>query len=516
MAAASNINLSTAIGQLSPANVREICDRLQLNQNWRTLASSIRRRNGSPMFTFLQIELLEQCGIRASSKLITSLVTEGYTVGKLIQILTELRLYWIADYLAVDILRGAPVARDTPADPEIPPPTPPSPIENVSLYSPEYENIPRPGPTNRPRPSPSQYDPPPSKQPNYYYPVSPSHGHHESLAACEEKSFNLRYYSDHQGGICENDPRSRPRDPGESWDPPEKDSNYQYSMLAKLTNQFDECPKQEGGHLIGRGGSSTVFYARQDDGKEIAIKRFERGRTHADQQCKNEMELLHGLEHDHILSLLGSATDQPRFICLVYPYMSNGCLLDRLACKDGTAPLEIQARIGIATALADALNFLHSKGYVHRDVKTANVLLGPKLSPKLADFGIARHSHLLVDEGCSNTQVIIGTSGYMPPESIEHTVSNKLDVYAYGVILLEILTALRPYDNKRDDPALFNHVPKDFDEFKKGNFVDEKVGVWGEATVLQVFRLARRCLLRRAETRPTMTEIMLELKESNV
>lgn len=50
--------------------------------------------------------LLEQCGIRASSKLITSLVTEGYTVGKLIQILTELRLYWIADYLAVDILRG--------------------------------------------------------------------------------------------------------------------------------------------------------------------------------------------------------------------------------------------------------------------------------------------------------------------------------------------------------------------------------------------------------------------------
>jgi serine/threonine protein kinase len=132
-----------------------------------------------------------------------------------------------------------------------------------------------------------------------------------------------------------------------------------------------------------------------------------------------QLEVLGKIHHQHLLLLLGACLDRP---CLVYEYMENGNLENRLQCKGGTAPLPWHHRFRIAFEVALALVFLHRskpKPVIHRDLKPANILLGRNFTSKIGDAGLAT---LLPSRDVSSTRTIykdtdlVGTMFYMDPE----------------------------------------------------------------------------------------------------
>lgn len=205
-----------------------------------------------------------------------------------------------------------------------------------------------------------------------------------------------------------------------------------------------------------------------------------------------------------ILSLYGYSLDGPE-PCLIYQYMANGSLADRLICRvgffpfngeakllfqNGSAPLEWTTRFQIARGVACGLHFLHSIGktpIIHGDVKPANILLDKHLEPKLGDFGLCRHGQEEwdVDEKAPLiASQIKGTLAYLPPEFISSKIlSTKLDVYSFGVVLLEIGTGLSAYSDSRIPPGLVDYVSKqmkDSESHKITEFLANKQIIQGK------------------------------------
>jgi interleukin-1 receptor-associated kinase 4 len=133
--------------------------------------------------------------------------------------------------------------------------------------------------------------------------------------------------------------------------------------------------------------------------------------------------------------------------------MVEGNLEDNLACKKRSTPINWKNRIQIALGTAEGLEYLHRSAKVHRDVKSANILLGPSLDPKLADFGLMQKERSESEEEDTESQLVIaGTSCYMSPEAIAYgKITTMCDVFSYGVILLELLTSLPPDDQNRSN-----------------------------------------------------------------
>ena len=153
--------------------------------------------------------------------------------------------------------------------------------------------------------------------------------------------------------------------------------------------------------------------------------------------------------------------------------MSNGSLEDRLLCKGGSPPLNWLQRGNIGEGIARALNFLHTlKGnpFVHGDVKSANILLDSVFEPKLGDFGLARkvekrgRNDDSLYTHCTVTSVN-GTSVYLPAEYLRNKIlSPAVDVYSYGIVVLEMATGRRAYDGKR---LLINMVEDEYGKVSK-------------------------------------------------
>ncbi|CAG0901365.1 unnamed protein product, partial [Cyprideis torosa] len=164
-----------------------------------------------------------------------------------------------------------------------------------------------------------------------------------------------------------------------------------YQELSDAT----ECFHKD--NLLGRGGFGAVYLGTWK-GTRVAIKRMEpRIRNQAVGHHEDffvEYAVLNQFRHTNILELFGvSSSDDGNAVCLIYKFMKNGSLQDRLNCKGGTAPLTWEQRVSIALGVACGLRYLHtlsSKPIVHGDIKSANILLDEALTPKLGDFGLAR------------------------------------------------------------------------------------------------------------------------------
>lgn len=222
-----------------------------------------------------------------------------------------------------------------------------------------------------------------------------------------------------------------------------------YNELKQASNNFSPNNK------LGDGGFASVYRGNWK-GTDVAIKRL---KCNLMDQALNELTILNSYRIDNILPIYGISIDGPE-ACLVYQFMSNGSLEDRLACKKGTKPLTWSQRALIGEGVAKGLYYLHTlrdKPLVHGDVKSANVLLDSQMIPKLGDFGLARQ----VFKGKNNNtnpehythctvSSIHGTSVYLPPEYLRHKIlSPAVDVYSYGIVLLEMATGRRAYDGKR-------------------------------------------------------------------
>ncbi|XP_029128991.1 putative wall-associated receptor kinase-like 16 [Cajanus cajan] len=279
--------------------------------------------------------------------------------------------------------------------------------------------------------------------------------------------------------------------------------------LKKATNNFDED------FIIGKGGFGTVFKGFLSKNKIVAIKKSKIVDQSQVEQFINEVIVLSQINHRNVVKLLGCCleTEVP---LLVYEFVNNGTLFDYLHNEGQAANVCWKTRLRIATEAAEALSYLHSAAsipIIHRDVKTANILLDDNYIAKVSDFGASR---LVPLDQTELATIVQGTIGYLDPEYMQTSqLTEKSDVYSFGVVLLEILTGEKPFsfarsEEKRSLTIHFLSCLKEdclFKVLQVGILDDEN-----KQEIMEVSILAAKCLRLKGEERPNMKEVATELE----
>nr|DAD39323.1 TPA_asm: hypothetical protein HUJ06_013646 [Nelumbo nucifera] len=279
--------------------------------------------------------------------------------------------------------------------------------------------------------------------------------------------------------------------------------------LKKATKNFDES------RVIGQGGYGTVYKGILPNNRIVAIKKSKIMDKSQISQFINEVEILSQINHRNVVKLLGCCleTEVP---LLVYEFISNGTLSEHIHHESNESSIPWEDRLRIAAETAGALAYLHSAHSIpvlHRDMKSANILIDENYVAKVSDFGASR---LVPLDQTQMTTLVQGTLGYLDPECF-HTgqLTEKSDVYSFGVVLVEILTGEKPLSLER--PGEYKSLAMYFVSSMKENrlfqiledgIVDEK----NKEQLMAVAELARRCLKVKGEDRPTMKEVAAELE----
>ncbi|XP_057784575.1 LOW QUALITY PROTEIN: U-box domain-containing protein 51-like [Salvia miltiorrhiza] len=273
---------------------------------------------------------------------------------------------------------------------------------------------------------------------------------------------------------------------------------YSIDEIEEATHYFSKSLK------VGEGGYGPVFKCNLDH-TPVAVKVLRPDAAQGRSQFQQELQVLSCMRHPNMVLLLGAC---PEYGCLVYEYMANGSLEDRLCRKGNTRALSWQLRFRIAAEIATGLNFLHQmkpEPLVHRDLKPANILLDQNYVSKISDVGLAR----LVPPSVADdtTQYLMtstaGTFCYIDPEYQQTGMLGvKSDVYSFGVLLLQLLTAKSPM-------GLTHTVGRAIEKGKLEEMLDPAVPDWPieEAGVLA--QLAVQCAEMRRKDRPDLAKVVL-------
>lgn len=268
-------------------------------------------------------------------------------------------------------------------------------------------------------------------------------------------------------------------------------------------------------YVIGRGRHGTVYRTECKLGKQWAVKTVDLS------QCKLpiEMKILNTVKHRNIVRMAGYCI-RGSVGLILYEYMPEGTLFELLHRRKPHAALDWTVRHQIAFGVAQGLSYLHHDCVpmiVHRDVKSSNILMDTELVPKLTDFGMGK---IVEDDDLDATvSVVVGTLGYIAPEHGYYTrLTEKSDVYSYGVVLLELLCRKMPVD-----PAFGDSV--DIVTWMRSNLtqadrrvimecLDEEIMYWPEdeqAKALDLLDLAMYCTQLACQSRPSMREVVNNL-----
>ncbi|XP_039366257.1 interleukin-1 receptor-associated kinase 1 [Mauremys reevesii] len=263
-----------------------------------------------------------------------------------------------------------------------------------------------------------------------------------------------------------------------------------------------------------------------------------------------EVEKLSRFRHPNIVEFGGFCAERDHF-CLVYVFMPNGSLEDRLSGQGGRPPLSWAQRLEVLVGTARAVQFLHrdTPSLIHGDVTSTNKLLDQSQRPRLADFGLARAGRGRAGSGglsasLGRTHTVRGTLAYLPPEYVRSgALSPSIDTYSYGVVLLETLTGRRALETDgrgqttflkdlvaEEEEAEVAEVPGQSQQAVTGpgpdpdaratrvgsrifrNHVDSRVGPCPEELGPALGCLATRCLHRRSKRRPPMAQVYEDLE----
>uniref|UniRef100_A0A8C5PGL9 non-specific serine/threonine protein kinase n=1 Tax=Leptobrachium leishanense TaxID=445787 RepID=A0A8C5PGL9_9ANUR len=283
--------------------------------------------------------------------------------------------------------------------------------------------------------------------------------------------------------------------------------------LRRITGNFDERPVAEGGNKLGEGGFGVVFQGKLN-GRMVAVKKLtallDASIQELEGQFEQEIKTMSKCEHENLVELLGYSSDGGHY-CLVYVLMPNGSLLDRLACLDGTPHLSWHARCNIALGTAIGIKYLHDNTHVHRDIKSANILLDEGFVPKISDFGLARATDKY--KRTVMTERIVGTTAYMAPEALRGEVTVKSDIFSFGVVLLEIISGLPPVDEERN-PALLLDIKEEIEEEEKTleEYIDRKMEDAEPDALEKMYNTASQCLHQMKNRRPDISTVLHDLK----
>lgn len=292
------------------------------------------------------------------------------------------------------------------------------------------------------------------------------------------------------------------------WTVPKELHRFTLQELEKATDNFSEE------YFIGEGGFGKVYRGVLIDGKIVAIKCASNESAQGQAEFRNELALLSRLHHRHLVGLEGFC-DEDGLQVLVYEFMANGDLHDNLFGKDNRTTMNATQRLEVAVGIARGLDYLHSFAnppVIHRDVKPSNVLLDDFMVAKLADFGISKISPELYTHVSTRP---LGTMGYMDPDYFRtNQLTLASDVFAFGVVLLEIITGQRVFDTSRVDGINLNDwVRPRFNAGGIKNIVDERLGDDYDANLFTVLtEVGLSCSRSDRMDRPSMKEVLTTLE----
>ncbi|CAM0946827.1 unnamed protein product [Alopecurus aequalis] len=282
------------------------------------------------------------------------------------------------------------------------------------------------------------------------------------------------------------------------------EKKLKFTDILIATNNFDKE------NVIGCGGYGLVYKAELPDGSKLAIKKLNSEMCLMEREFSAEVDALSMAQHENLVPLWGYCVQgNSRF--LVYSYMENGSLDDWLHNKydDASSFLDWPTRLKIAKGASLGLSYIHdvcSPQIVHRDIKSSNILLDKEFKAYVADFGLAR---LIFTDQTHVTTELVGTMGYIPPEYGQGWVATlRGDMYSFGVVLLELLTGMRPVPVLSTSKELVPWVLDMRSEGKQAEVLDPALrGTGYEEQMLKVLEAACKCVDHNQFMRPTIMEV---------
>ncbi|KAB2078977.1 hypothetical protein ES319_A06G199200v1 [Gossypium barbadense] len=281
----------------------------------------------------------------------------------------------------------------------------------------------------------------------------------------------------------------------------------EYRLLEAATNNFRES------NVLGQGGRGRVYKACVDGKFLAAVKKLDGGGHNVEREFENEVDWMIKIQHQNIVSLLGYCIHGESKL-LVYEMMQNGSLESQLHGPTRGSALTWQLRMKIAIDVARALEYLHehcNPPVIHRDIKSSNILLDSNFNAKLSDFG------LTVVTGSQNKNVkLSGTLGYVAPEYLlEGKLTDKSDVYAFGIVLLELLVGKKPLEQmspSRCQSIATWAMPQLTNRLELPNMVDPLIRDTMDLKHLyQVAAVAVLCIQPEPSYRPLITDVLHSL-----
>ncbi|KAL4554356.1 hypothetical protein LXL04_039493 [Taraxacum kok-saghyz] len=291
---------------------------------------------------------------------------------------------------------------------------------------------------------------------------------------------------------------------------------FSYEDLRDATDDFSLENK------LGEGGFGPVYKGILNDGRVIAVKQLAIASHQGKSQFVAEIATISAVQHRKIMKLYGCCIDGEKRV-LVYEYLENKSL-DQALFGRKKLSLTWSTRFEICMGIARGLSYLHEESrirIIHRDVKSSNVLLDSNMNLKISDFGLAK---LYDDKNTHLSTRVVGTLGYLAPEyAMWGHLTEKADVFGFGVVALEIISGRPNSDSSLKDEKIFllnwlcfifffMHATawKLYEVEREFELVDEKLSEFDENEVRRVMRVALLCT-QTSSTRPSMSRVVAML-----
>ncbi|XP_060967118.1 probable LRR receptor-like serine/threonine-protein kinase At1g56140 isoform X1 [Cannabis sativa] len=286
-----------------------------------------------------------------------------------------------------------------------------------------------------------------------------------------------------------------------------KPLTFRYAELKTATNDFDSSNK------LGEGGFGPVYKGTLEDGRVIAVKQLSLTSKQGKSQFVAEIATISAVQHRNLVKLYGCCIEGDKRL-LVYEYLENKSL-DQALYGNQSLNLNWSTRFDICLGIARGLAYLHEESrvrIVHRDVKSSNILLDSNFTPKISDFGLAK---LYEDQKTHiSTAGVAGTIGYLAPEyAMLGHLTEKTDVFAFGVVALEILTGRTNSDPDlgEEKAYLLEWAWNLHEEGREIDLVDSKLSEFIEQEVRRIIQVAFLCTRASPTTRPSMSNVVTML-----